>query len=73
MIKVSTEQLRAISGICADVAQISLVSMIIPFVLPELKLIFDLTFILGVVATLVFWILSVLFVRKINNKERVNI
>ena len=61
----SREQIKTLSEILADLGQVSIASVVIPFVIPTFSKDAIMTIIIGTLLALLFWTLSILLVKNI--------
>ena len=60
----SSEQIKTLSAILADLGQVSIASVVIPFVIPTFSENALATIISGTLVAILLWTLSILFVKN---------
>jgi hypothetical protein len=66
--QIADSQLKALSGIAADIGQVCLASMVMPFVVPILDRSGFWMLVSGLILAFIFWFFSVWVVRSVDDE-----
>ena len=63
--KLTRDQLKVVSDICVATSQVTLGSIVVPYITSEIDQVKVAVLLLGIIATVILWIYSVTIIRKV--------